>query len=384
MKRHCFFIGTSLGDNPVPHHFVALAKELARRGHQAVLIAPHRRIDLADPDANPAIHTWPSERPTGMRDALFLLRLIRDFQPSSMIANFGAVNLMTVIGLFARVPNRVVWYHTISGQLTRDNGSPQWKSRLLNFRKRMVYRAATHFVANSNASAADLQAVYAVPAEKCRVFFNSLADPYIGGLSPAQVQERKLICVGRFFPSKGQDVLIRAAAQLIRKFADLRVEFVGEGPAMESCKSLARVLGVSERCIFSGQVPHRKVLKKMSTATATVVPSRSEAFGLVNIESMAVRTPVIASAVGGIKEIIRDGIDGFLVPPDDPEALAAALKKVLSSPALRNEMSAQARQRFLTNFEQSRLVREQADWQEALVSGTVQPLTTGAIHGAPI
>jgi len=252
------------------------------------------------------------------------------------------------------------------------------------FRKKLVYRAATHLVANSNASLTDLQSVYGVPTAKCRVFFNSLADPFADHALPAQPQGNNLVCVGRFYPSKGQDVLIRAVALLKQTFPDVRVEFLGEGPAMEECKALAEVLGVSKQCVFSGQVSHDEVLRKMSLATATVVPSRSEAFGLVNIESMAVGTPVVASAVGGIVEIIRDGVDGFLVQPDDPDALAVALRRLLENPALRSEMSSHARERFLAKFEQGRLVREQADWQEALASGTVHPLTTGAIHGAPI
>ncbi len=369
MKPHCYFIGTTLGDNPVPHHFVALARELARRGHRVVLLAPHRRVDLQDPMGNPAVYTWPSERPTRWRDALFLLRLIRQFQPATLIANFAAVNMMTTVGWLGGVPNRVVWYRTMTAQLSRDYETPQWKTRLLRMRKKMVYHAATHMVANSLASATDLQSIYAVPTAKCRVFFNSLADPLAGGQLSIAPAENKLVCVGRLFPSKGQDVLIRALALLQQRFPGVQAEFVGQGPALGALSELAGALGVKERCVFSGQVPHEQVLRKMAGATVTVVPSRSEAFGLVNIESLAVGTPVVGSAVGGILEIIRDGQDGFLVPPENPEALAGKLAVVLGSPELRRQMSLNARQRFLSCFEQGCLVREQADWQETLAAG---------------
>jgi glycosyltransferase involved in cell wall biosynthesis len=125
---------------------------------------------------------------------------------------------------------------------------------------------------------------------------------------------------------------------------------------------------LQHHCSFAGQVEHAEVLKKMSTAVATVVPSRQEAFGLVNIESMAVGTPVVASAVGGIPEIIRDGLDGFLVPPESPEALANRLKMILSDSHLRREMRANARHRFLSEFEQRRSIRRQADWFEDLAA----------------
>ena len=384
MKSQCYFIGTSLGDNPVPDHFMALAKELVRRGHRVVILAPHRRLELENHRGNPAIYMWPSERPTKLRDALFLFRLIREWRPACLIANFAAVNIMTVAGWLAGVPARVVWYHTISGQLAQDSLAPPWKTKLLNARKRLVYHAATHIVANSAATAADVQGVYAVPKSKCRMFFNSLADPMIESQRTASPMNGKLICVGRLFPSKGQDVLIRALAILKSKLDAVRVEFVGEGPSLGAYQKLARELGVESECVFAGRVEHGEVLKKMAASVATVVPSRSEAFGLVNIESMAMGTPVVASAVGGIVEIVRDGMDGFLVPPDDPPALALKLLTLLSNSELRQKMSRQARERFLAVFEQLRSVREQADWHEALVSGTRQISATSVTYGTPV
>jgi glycosyltransferase involved in cell wall biosynthesis len=106
----------------------------------------------------------------------------------------------------------------------------------------------------------------------------------------------------------------------------------------------------------------------MALASATVVPSRSEGFGLVNIESLAVGTPVVASSVGGIVEVIRDGVDGFLVPPDNPEEMVEKLLLLLSNAPLRRAMSRNARERFLTTFEQGKVVREQADWFEKIVN----------------
>jgi len=77
MSAHCFIIGVTLNDNPVASHFSALARQLAARGHKVVLITPHRMLELENADGNPAIYTWPSDRPTRFRDAAFLWRLIR-------------------------------------------------------------------------------------------------------------------------------------------------------------------------------------------------------------------------------------------------------------------------------------------------------------------
>jgi glycosyltransferase involved in cell wall biosynthesis len=82
----------------------------------------------------------------------------------------------------------------------------------------------------------------------------------------------------------------------------------------------------------------------MASSRATIVPSRSDALPLTAIESMAVGTPVVASAVGGLPELVRDGVDGLLVPPEDPAALAQAMREV--TPA----MGERARERFLEAF----------------------------------
>lgn len=109
----------------------------------------------------------------------------------------------------------------------------------------------------------------------------------------------------------------------------------------------------------------------MSSAVVTVVPSRDEAFGYVNIESLAVGTPVVASNVGGIPEIIRDGIDGYLVPAEDELTLAEKLKKILSNSRIQQNMSKNARLRFLDSFELTSAVRREAQWYEDLASGQV-------------
>jgi glycosyltransferase involved in cell wall biosynthesis len=177
---------------------------------------------------------------------------------------------------------------------------------------------------------------------------------------------RRTICVGRLHPTKGQDVLIRAIARLKDRFPDARFEFVGDGPCMDDCVKLAEELEIADRCRFTGRLTHDEVLRRLATSSVSVVPSRSECFGLVNIESLAVGTPVVASHVGGISEIVNDGEEGFLVPPDDPVSLAERLGELLGDPELRAEMTDKALQRF-QYFAQQRLIGEQVDWLESLI-----------------
>ena len=93
--------------------------------------------------------------------------------------------------------------------------------------------------------------------------------------------------------------------------------------------------------------------------------SRGEAFGWTNIESMAVGTPVIASAVGGILEIVEDGVSGFLFPRGDHVALAKKMESLLRNHGLRKKLGNNARIRFLERFELGKQVKDFADWLEA-------------------
>jgi glycosyltransferase involved in cell wall biosynthesis len=371
MKAYSFFIATSWDKRPVSSHFRALSDELALRGHRVLLLISGPRRDVEDHKTNPSVWSWPSIRPVKLSDALFLAGLIRRHRPSCLVANFGASNLMLLIGWLMGSPRRVDWYHTLSTQIDIDAAKPRWKIKLLRYRKRMVYKAATHLVPVSAAARDDLSTVFNVPAGKCVVWHNSLADP-LPSLSSQQrpvTPRNTLLCVGRLHPSKGQDTLIRAAAILKQSITDFSLEFIGTGRLKMSYCNLARDLGVEEWCLLLGALDHDEVLKRMASSVATVLPSRSDNCPLVVIESFAVGTPVIASRVGGIPELIRDGVDGYLVPPENPMAFAEKLRLLLTDPELRRKMSTNARESFLMHFEQKRVVRQQAEWFESLVSG---------------
>jgi glycosyltransferase involved in cell wall biosynthesis len=364
----CFIIGTPLKRAAIDEHFKALGDELARRGHRAVIACPPTECAMQMQNGGAKVVLWPSKRPTQLADAVFLWRLIRQHQPDCLISHFASVNWMCFVGWLKKVPCRIAWYHTLSSQTEMDRHSPWLKQRWLGFRKSLVYRTATLLACNSQAAAADAQRAFGVPDQKCRVWRNGLADPARWlELRHSEQREDLIVCTGRFDLTKGQDVLIEALGLSAKNLISTKVEFLGAGPRQQAVQQRARQIGLDGRCTFTGTVAHEEVLRRMSRAKLTVVPSRSEAFGLVNIESMAVGTPVIASAVGGIPDIVRDGVDGFLVPPDNPKALAEKLELLLHDSDLRGRLGQNARQRFLETYEQSKVVGEQADWLEEMV-----------------
>jgi glycosyltransferase involved in cell wall biosynthesis len=373
MSGNCFFIGAPAGCGAVASHFAALGRELARRGNDVKIFSSAGDANGICNAKNPALLSWPSRRPTRIADALFLARLIRRHRPDCLLANFGAVNWMCLVGWLCRVRLRFAFYHTLRSQMELDGSDArQHLNGISSFRKRFVYKSATCIAGISEAALADARSAFGIPASKCRLWRYSMPDPSQRlQLRSAEERDETLVCAARLSPSKGQDILISALALLNDLAGSTTIDFLGGGPMLGKLKQMAASMGVSARCRFVGAVSHHEVLTRMSRAKATVVPSRHEAFGLVNIESMSVGTPVIASEADGIREIVREGVDGCLVPPGDPKALARKLAHVLQDHSFRERLGRNARRRFLEEYDEAVILRQQVDTLEQAVRSRV-------------
>lgn len=361
-----FFIATPW-DNAVGDYLRALARELIGRGHQVHMLISEPEMPVLDGEHQPTLHLWPSVRPTTLADARFLHDLTRRLRPDCYMSTFGADNVMGIVGVLNRVPLRVSWHRTVSRAIEIDESTPGWRRWLLRQRKRVVKRLYTHILVNSRRAMRDAQQSFAVPAEKCHIFHNAMADP-LRDAAPAPVEARaNLVCVARLAPSKGQAVIIQALAALKPDMPDLHVTFLGEGAMLDTYRQLAEACGVAENCHFAGKVSHDEVMRQLATAAALVVATTDDAFGWVNIEAMSLGTPVIASDTGGYREIIREGIDGLFYPPGDSAALAGQIRLFMSDAECRFRMGCNARARFLEAFEHQVVIKQLAEWLESQV-----------------
>jgi glycosyltransferase involved in cell wall biosynthesis len=368
MRPRSYLIATDIGQRVMPDHFLALGQELQRRGNKVAIVSSALG-KAAAAGTGLLVYAWPSPRPVRLRDVRFLMNIVSHHKPDCAIANFGAVNLFALVHWFKRVPVRIVWYRTLSTQIDLDTELSRWHMRLLRWRKAVVYATATHILTNSQAASEDLQRTFHVPAAKCTVQTLSLADPMTGHAARRAGNGLvEIICAGRFSPSKGHTTLVQALAAM-KDQAGWTAVLVGEGPERAAVEQFAQKLGVANRCCFTGLCPHGEVLNKMANSNICVVPSLAEAYGFVALEAMAAGLPVIASHAGGLTEIVRDGIDGFLVPPGDSAAITEKLMMLLQNPALRAKMGANARERFLGKFERSSVIPQQADLLEGLTRG---------------
>ncbi|MFJ9908304.1 glycosyltransferase family 4 protein [Streptomyces sp. NPDC101152] len=172
-------------------------------------------------------------------------------------------------------------------------------------------------------------------------------DRFTPGESASR-RARTIVYVGRMDRSsawKGVDVLIRAFARLADDIPGARLRLIGDGDALPDLRNLADELGVRDRLETPGALSGTALTDAVRTAAVLSLPSLTEAesFGMALIEAMACATPVVGSAVGGIPHVIADGETGLLVPPGDPDALAAACTKLLTDGGLADSMGAAGR-----------------------------------------
>jgi glycosyltransferase involved in cell wall biosynthesis len=156
----------------------------------------------------------------------------------------------------------------------------------------------------------------------------------------------RLLFVGRLNAQKGLAVLLEAIAAM-RHFVELDV--IGDGTDREALVAQAARLGLGERIQWHGALPQPRLIAFYRAATAVVVPSREEGFGLVAVEAQLCETPVVAFASGGLADTIEDGVSGYLVRPGDGAALAAVLDSVVVSER-RHETGKAGRQSALARF----------------------------------
>ncbi len=190
---------------------------------------------------------------------------------------------------------------------------------------------------------------------------------------PLRSPSPTLLFVGRLRYYKGLDWLIRALPQI-----NARLVVVGIGPMQAEWRALARELGVTDQVAWLGEAPDADLPALYHLADLFVLPAShsSEAFGLVQVEAMAAGVPSVCTELGtGTSYVNQDGVTGRVVPPRDPDALAAAINDLLADPARRAAMSTAARARVAAEFDLGVMVERVMALYGALL-GDQKPVTS--------
>jgi colanic acid/amylovoran biosynthesis glycosyltransferase len=178
----------------------------------------------------------------------------------------------------------------------------------------------------------------------------------------------EIVCVGRMVPAKGHLVLLRAFAKLLRCGYDLRLRLIGDGVERSGLESFVRSETIESAVIFEGSLSHEATRQKLARADIFVLASFAEGLPVALMEAMAMEVPCVSTFVAGIPELIRDSVEGLLVPPSSEQALFTALERVICDADFRRDLAAAGRRRVLAFYDLQHNVRLLADMLQARLS----------------
>jgi L-malate glycosyltransferase len=258
----------------------------------------------------------------------------------------------------------------------------------------LVFHWADCVVCNSQ-MAARLLAAEGIPCAKLSVIHNGLDAEAFAVTAPALPPEPGVMRVGMIARmndrAKNHALFLRAAARIANRFPGAEFVLVGDGPFRKDWEELAQKLGIAARTRFLGD--RRDIPSVLAALDVVASPSRSESLSNSIIEAMAAGRPVVASAVGGNPELVRDRVTGLLVPPGDEVAFAQALEILLASPNLAREWGENACrvarncftiERAREQFEQLYLeLLAKKGWRPAATGPALRP-RSGGTHAWPL
>jgi glycosyltransferase involved in cell wall biosynthesis len=178
-------------------------------------------------------------------------------------------------------------------------------------------------------------------------------------------QEPVVVAVGALVRRKGHAVLLEAARRLAAQRIRARYVLCGEGAERGALEQQARESGLADAVRFAGW--RADVPRQLAAADVVALPSLQEGLGVAALEAMAAGRSLVASRVGGLAELVREGEDGWLVPPGDPGALARALTQALADPERRRTMGEAGRRRVAREFSMTRMTSDNETLYRRLV-----------------
>jgi glycosyltransferase involved in cell wall biosynthesis len=331
-------------------HAPEVCEYLLARGHQVEAATMASREPT--PEAYP-VH-WASRRlPLVARHAVATAIIGKLARRADVVYTTGIIGRSSLGAALARAPTVVkltsdpVFERSLRWGLFRADLAAFQQARgarvgvLRAARNRALSRAA-RIVVPSRALRQLALAWGVFPPERIEVIRNPISVPAL----PERAELRRrhgfdgptLVFAGRLVPQKSIDVALEA----VRRNPDVKLLIAGEGPYRDLLERTAHELGVDGRAPFLGPLPRHTVFELLRAADAALLSSSWENFPHMAVEALALGTPVLATAAGGVTEILRDGWNGLLVPIGDAEALADAIRRYLDDPGLQDQLRAEA------------------------------------------
>jgi glycosyltransferase involved in cell wall biosynthesis len=297
-------------------------------------------------------------RPTSGHDWTSLkahVRALRQIAPDIVHANLSSPwscqYCIASAGLLRR-PRVVAVYQLAVPPTSRA----QWRA------KRLTARAVHRHVGVGEHTSREVEALVGLRAGSVLTIHNGVPDEQRAAAD--RPRPGLLVgAIGRFERQKGFDLLIRALSGM----EDAALVLVGDGSERPGLEHLAESVGVADRVIWQDWTDEAR--SYLGALDVFAFPSRFEGFPLALLEALLARSAVVAADVGSVSEIVRDGETGLLVPPEDPRALAGAIRRLLADAELRQRLGKQGRQHVLSRFTADHMARAFERLYEELIDG---------------
>ena len=291
-------------------------------------------------------------------------RIIRQFQPD-IVHSHGYVLAYTLgAATLAGVPGQVHTIHNVAGW-----GMPWWGRDVLSLATLIGVApvAVSAEVARTNRDANRTEAMTILNGIPVAIYRTARRNRQLWRTENGFGQDDLLIAsVARLFPQKNHSLLLRAFARLAPT-QSIQLVLVGDGPLKGELQGEADALGLRSQVRFLGV--REDIPDILAASDVFALSSDAEGNPLALMEAMAAGLPVVATAVGGVPELLTHGRDGFVVPPGNADSLAAALSRLIGSPEQRQAMGKDAESKALATFDIVHTVRSYVELYEKLLSG---------------
>ncbi len=368
------FVVPDLGLGGAERHVTTLVERLDRRRFDPSVVCLGREGELFPALAASGVPAVALHRTK--RQALWcLVDLVRRFRATApdvvVLRGYNAELLGRLGAVLARIPRVVVWVHHCEGLGPR--GRVRGLSDLVLDQVTDAYFGVAH------AQVPYLVDHLRLPRQKVRIIHNGVDPSRMGaevdpearaalGMSPDDLVVGILAALR---PEKDHETFLRAAALVAAAEPRARFLVVGDGPRLPALEALASESGLVDRVVFAGA--RDDVASVLAAMDVFVLSSSSDCFPMALLEAMAASLPAVCTAVGGVPEMLQDGVTGYLVPPRDPAALADGILRLSGAEQRRLTFGTAARARVEAEFTLERSVEEA---QQRLVE-VVSPGPTG-------
>ena len=351
----------TLGRGGAEQALVNLLPALERRGHlcEVAVLFPPYDLSAKLEDAGIVIHRLSlSHRWNLWQGVRKISGLCRRGRFDIVHGNLFFAELYTALSRpFAPSPRRVVTFHDLEyesypakslWEKTRKALASWLMRNWIDGRVAVSHAVARHYQAHLGlGSIAIIPNAFLVnpPGEvgnvdhaSVRLRFGALAEEFL------------IVTPGRLVHEKGHQFLLRALVLLGAKGLKPKAVIIGDGPLASQTAALIAALDLRNQVTLQEALPHDELMAVLAVADACVLPSTHEGFGLAAAEAMWMEKAVLATRVGGLTELVEDGVSGLLVPPQDPAALAEGIARLMGDAALRQRLGRAGHKRIEAHF----------------------------------